>query len=102
MAAGQETIWPTQRELVARGWVELPACKGGNGEIELAANLENASVANCKSPAPAAMAEMSRATEIEKGWVELPDCTGATGELKLDADLANASKATCKGPATKK
>jgi hypothetical protein len=28
-------------------WVELPACSGADGEIVLAANLENASQATC-------------------------------------------------------
>jgi hypothetical protein len=35
-------------------WVELPACSGADGEIVLAANLENASQATCQTkPAPA-------------------------------------------------
>jgi len=81
-----------REELIQRHWVELPNCKSDNGEVKLADNLENASIANCKNPTPPSLVEDKK----EKGWVELPYCTGAAGELKLDAEKNNASKATCK------
>lgn len=91
-----------REELVQRHWVELPNCKGDNGEVKLAENLENASIANCKNPEPPSLVE----TEKVDKWVELPYCT-TTGtapatELPLAADKSNASKATCKtgGPSS--
>ena len=81
-----------REELIQRHWVELPNCKGDNGEVKLAENLENASIANCKNPAPPSLVEDKK----ERGWVELPYCTGGAGELPLDFGKNNASKATCK------
>lgn len=83
-----------REELIQRHWVELPNCKGDNGEVELNSGLENASIANCKTPEPPALVEL----DVKKDWVELPYCVGAEG-LPLAADKSNASKATCKNGA---
>ena len=50
--------------------MKLAMCHGASGEIALSENMDNASIATCKIPAPPSLVEETK----EKGWVELPYC----------------------------
>ena len=85
-----------REDLISHGQLKLRTCNGANGEVKLAENLENASIANCKNPEPPSLVEEKKVEH----WVELPYCnttgTSTPGEVPLAADKSNASKATCK------